>query len=564
MKYNQDRNTMSKRKNSFYTRHRKDFLYLLIIILFSYIFLFYALGDYSLKEPDEGRYAEIPREMVETGDYIVPHLNYVRYFEKPPLLYWSVAISYKLFGISEWSFRFTNAAFAFLTVLFMYFFSRKWFSQKIALLSSLILISSFGFFSMARIVTTDMCFSFLLFASLLCFYDFYRNRKTVFLYIFYALAGLATLAKGLAAVILLGCSILIFLITEKNISFLRELKWIKGVTIYGIVVLPWIIAISLREKEFLYFFIIDQHFLRFATTQHKRSGPFYYFLPVLIGSMFPWSIFIPRSIVKLWRKRELRLFIIWSAVVFGFFSMSGSKLPPYILPIFPALSLVLGVFFYENRNKYAGRTREIIIYMAIFAVFSLSVFLHGYQPFLEWLGTISDDAPAIVANLKPFSIGTSVLSAVALCLFCIKKFTRYRATFLILLGLSLSLIYMTMGFNVNTIDYLKTSKELAEAANQREGAFDILVNYDCYEQTFLFYTKSRLILANYTGELKMGSKYDDAKDYFINEADFVQLLSSDKKVLFVTKENKIDRLKQMVPRGIETIRCQNERCLYAN
>ena len=545
-------------------KYKKDIFYLLIIILFSYIFLFYALGDYSLKEPDEGRYAEVPREMVETGDYIVPHLNYVRYFEKPPLLYWAVAISYKLFGVNEWSFRFTNAAYAFLIVLFLYFFTRKWFNRKIALLSGLILISSFGFFSMARIVTTDMCFSFLLFASLLCFYDFYRNKKNVFLYLFYALAGLATLAKGPVSVILLGCTILIFLITEKNISFLKELKWIKGMAIYGIVVLPWIIAISLREKEFLYFFIIDQHFLRFATTQHKRSGPFYYFLPVLIGGMFPWSIFIPRSIIKLWQKRELRLFIIWSAVVFVFFSMSGSKLPPYILPIFPALSLVLGVFFYENRNNYADRTREIIIYVAIFAVVCFTVFLRGYQPFLEWLGTISDDAPIIAANLKLFSLGISILSGVALCLFCIKKFTRYKAVFLILLGLFFSFVCIIMGFNVNTIDRLKTSKELAMAANQRQGTFDFLVNYDCYEQTFLFYTKSRLILANYTGELKMGSKYDDAKDYFINEADFVQLLLSDKKVLFVTKENKIDRLKQMVPRGIETIRCQNERCLYAN
>ena len=105
-----------------------------------------------------------------------------------------------------------------------------------------------------------------------------------------------------------------------------------------------------------------------------------------------------------------------------------------------------------------------------------------------------------------------------------------------------------MGFNVDTIDRLKTSKELAVTANQRKGAFDYLVNYDCYEQTFLFYTKSRLILANHTGELAMGSKYDDAKDYFISEANFVRLLKSDKKVLFVTKENKIDRLRRMVTR----------------
>ena len=98
---------------SFFIQHREDVLYLLIIVSFSYVFFFYTLGDYSLKESDEGRYAEIPREMVETGDYIVPHLNYVRYFEKPPLFYWSVAISYELFGVTEWSFRFTNAAFCF-------------------------------------------------------------------------------------------------------------------------------------------------------------------------------------------------------------------------------------------------------------------------------------------------------------------------------------------------------------------------------------------------------------------------------------------------------------------
>lgn len=522
------------------------------------------MGDYSLKEPDEGRYAEIPREMVETGDYIVPHLNYVRYFEKPPLLYWSVAISYKLFGVSEWSFRFANAAFAFLTVLFLYFFARKWFNKESALFSCLILISSFGFFSMARIVTTDMCFSFLLFTSLLCFYDFYRNKRPVVLYLFYALAGLATLAKGPAAVILLGSTILIFLITEKKLSFLKELKWLKGSAIYTCIVIPWIIAISLREKEFLYFFIIDQHILRFATTQHKRSGPLYYFLPILIGGMFPWSFFIPRSIINLWQKRELRLFIIWSAVVFGFFSISGSKLPPYILPIFPALSLILGLFFYENRNNYAGRTKEIILYAAILAVFCLPVFLRIYQPFLEWLWTISEDAPEIAAKLKFFSIGVSILSAVTLCLFCLKKFTRYRAIFLILLGFSFSFVCMIMGFNVNTIDRLKTSKELAMAANQRNGTFDYLVNYDVYEQTFLFYTKSRVILANHRGELEMGSKYDDAKGYFVSETDFIKLLSSDKKVLFVTKENKINRLREMIPRRIETIQCQNGRCLYGN
>ncbi|HEY3278362.1 MAG TPA: glycosyltransferase family 39 protein [Syntrophorhabdaceae bacterium] len=555
---------MSTRKNPFYVRYRKDILHLLVIVFLSSVFLFCALGDYSLKEPDEGRYAEIPREMVETGDYIVPHLNYVRYFEKPPLLYWAVAISYKLFGINEWSFRSVNAAFAFFMVLFLYVFGRKWFGGRAALLSCLILVSSFGFFSMARIVTTDMCFSFLLFASLLCFYDFYRDKKAFSLYLFYGLAGLATLAKGPAAVVLLGGAILVFLFTEKRLSFLKELKWLRGSAIYACIVLPWIIAISLRDREFLHFFFIDQHILRFATTQHKRSGPLYYFLPVLFGGMFPWSFFLPRGIVTLWRKKELRLFIIWSALVFGLFSISGSKLPPYILPIFPALSLVLGVFFDENRHRYARWAGEIALYMVVFAVFSLLGFLRLYPPFLAWVASLAPNAPALAQELKCFCLGVSFVSCVVLCMSFFRTFRRYGAIFLILLSFSFSFFSVLMGFGLHTLDKLKTAKELALAVNQSKGTFDHLVGYDVYEQTLPFYTKSRLILANFTGELKMGSMRDGAKEYFITEEEFFRLLSSDKKVLFVTKENKIDRLREMVPRKIEAIRCQNDRCLYGN
>src|SRR5512137_733665 len=127
--------------------------YIGILLVLSYVFLFSGLGSYSLKEPDEGRYAEIPREMVESGDYTVPRLNDVRYFEKPPLLYWAVSLSYKVFGISEWSFRFPNALAAALSAFCLFFFVRRWTDDFAAFLGSLVLLSSFGFFAMARIVT---------------------------------------------------------------------------------------------------------------------------------------------------------------------------------------------------------------------------------------------------------------------------------------------------------------------------------------------------------------------------------------------------------------------------
>ena len=151
--------------------------YTIILLVLSYAFVFHGLGSYSLKEPDEGRYAEIPREMVQSGDFTVPRLNDVRYFEKPPFLYWSVAASYKLFGINEWSFRFPNALAAVLCVFSLFFFLRRWVDEKAAFLASLVLLSSPGFFAMARIVTTDMILAFWLFLSLLCFYEYYQERK---------------------------------------------------------------------------------------------------------------------------------------------------------------------------------------------------------------------------------------------------------------------------------------------------------------------------------------------------------------------------------------------------
>ncbi len=207
----------------------------LAVLAVSYLVFFYNLGAYSLKEPDEGRYAEIPREMIEQGDYVVPHLDYVRYFEKPPLLYWACAGSYKLFGVNEWSFRFPNALAALACVLVTGLFAGRWFSARAGLISGLILTTSFGFFAMARIVTIDMLFSFLLFASLSCFYEFYRERRRLFLYLSWAALALAVLAKGPVAPVLLGVAAVLFLWSEKNMRFLKEAASPRAFLLFAVI-----------------------------------------------------------------------------------------------------------------------------------------------------------------------------------------------------------------------------------------------------------------------------------------------------------------------------------------
>lgn len=541
----------------------RQIIHIAALILLSYVFLFHGIGNYSLKEPDEGRYAEIPREMVERGDWVVPHLNHVRYFEKPPLFYWAVATSYTIFGISEWSFRFPNALSAFLCIVILYCTLRRRFPEEAAFISSVVLLSSFGFFAMARIVTLDMFFTLWLFCALISFAGYYRERKTWFLYLFYVALGLATLTKGPVCVILAGITIIIFLVTERNLAFLRELRLLRGLSIYAIITLPWITAMALREKEFLYFFFIDQHVLRFFTSKHKRSGPVYYFLPVLFAGLLPWSVLIPRSIVSAWKNSELRFFAIWAFVVFVFFSLSGSKLPPYILPAFPALSILIGHLFHDHWKDHVKQRAEIVIYLVIFAVFALSALLPLSALFNSYINNVSEEAPIIMKDLRSFSIAVSLSSFVIFCLLIVRRLNKFSVLFCMFSLFSLFLVSAIIS-NTSVLDRANTTKGLAAIIDQKSTGQDTIVNYASFDQTLPFYTRSKVIIASYKGELEMGSRYEDAKDIFINDDRLSVLLNSPESVFTVLKKKRLAVLQGKVSRPMTILKCMNERCLVYN
>ena len=541
----------------------KKRLHIVLIVLLSYVFFFHGLGSYSLKEPDEGRYAEIPREMVETGDYIVPHLDYVRYFEKPPLLYWTTALSFKIFGFSEYTARLPDALAALVTALFLYAAVARWFTPEIGLLSAVMLVTSFGFFTMARTLTIDMLLSCMLFLSLIFFYDFYREKRRAAMYGFYACLALATLAKGPVAPLLVGVTLLLYLIMERKILFLRMLLNIKGLLLYIAITAPWFVAIALREKEFLWFFFMDQNFLRFLTQKHHRSGPIYYFLPVLFGGLFPWSIFIPRAVAASWRKKELRLFLIWFFVVFLFFSLSGSKLPPYILPAFPALALLLGwLFGDEGGNRVSGRG-EIFIYQILFGLFGLAGFAVAAGAVDSFL-RMQPEMLELVKGLKGFSIAVVCFSVVPIVLLCLRKMRAPRPLFLILSCFSLAVIVLMM-MHTGLIDKVNTTKELAAVINrEKSGGTLEVVNFASFDETLPFYTRQKIYIAGYKGELEMGSAYEDTKDTFLSIEEFVNLFRSDRKVLCVLKATRLSRLRDLGIENVKVLACQSGRCLISN
>ena len=543
-------------------RRRKRVIYLLVILLFSYLFLFYNLGSYSLKEPDEGRYAEIPREMVEQGDYVVPHLNYVRYFEKPPLLYWATALSYKGFGINEWSFRLPNALAALLCVFVAYFFVSHWFGDEVGLLSSMMLLTSFGFFALAHIVTIDMLFSFLLFGCLCCFYQFRRAGRPLFLSLFFASLALAILAKGPVAFLLIAATIIIFLWSEKDLSFIRRLLSVKPVLLFCVIAAPWFVIMCLREKEFFQFFFMDQHILRFITTKHKRSGPPYYFIPVLLGGLFPWSIFIPRAVAQLWREKEVRLFLIWSGVVFCFFSVSGSKLPPYIHPVFPALSVIVAYFF---RRQWDGQIRpgiEPAVYAAFFLCVSLTGIVYASGTLDRYLAGLPDMA-ALSRSIRWLIVSVSIASLGALCVISLPRMRTYHNLFYTLCTFSLVVFVITM-LHSEVIDGFNTTKRLAEQINGSSAPPAVVVNYGSFDETLPFYLKKRTYIVNHVGELEMGHKYPDAKGYFLDTESFAGLFRSDRPVYVVLKSKRLPRLQVAGAVNGTLLSCQDKRCLIVN
>jgi len=341
------------------------------------------------------------------------------------------------------------------------------------------------------------------------------------------------------------------------------MKPLTGFLLYFAMAAPWFVIISAREKEFVDFFFVDQHFLRFITTKHDRGGPLYYFIPVLLGGMLPWSLFIPRAVAATFRRADCRFFILWSAIVFVFFSVSGSKLPPYILPVFPALSIPLGILFHESRASRFRRHWEIVIYAFLMAIFAFSCLLYFSRDFMAYIADISMDATSITLDLRYFSLWVSLTSAVCLVLFFFRSFRDPKRLFIILLLFSLSTIVAIMAHS-GVVDRINTAKKLALAAAELKTQPDIVVNYSGLDLTIPFYLKRPVVIASYKGELAMGAKYDDARKIFMEEEEFFRLLGSDRKVLFITKSKRLENLEKRFPGRIRTHLCQNDRCLLSN
>jgi len=322
----------------------------ILLILSSFVLLyFYKLGVPSIWNPNEAFYAETPREMIERKDFLTPYFNYEYRFQKPVLMYWFVLPWYALLGYKEIAVRMVSAIAATWGVLVTYWLGKTiWNSKRSGLIAAIILASAFDYNSAARYASPEMLLTALITSSLVVFYKGYTDStkyKSLWYFLVYIICGFTTLTKGPIGIILPFLIITVFFLIKKDIQGLKKFISFKGLLIYLLISLPWYFFMIYRHGNEFYSVVFGENISRFLGKKGRPSSLFYYFT-VLPWNFLPGSIFIIPAFIwlkKVIKKEDRILFpVVWFSVVFIFFSLSRSKLPPYIYSLFPALSIIIG------------------------------------------------------------------------------------------------------------------------------------------------------------------------------------------------------------------------------
>jgi 4-amino-4-deoxy-L-arabinose transferase-like glycosyltransferase len=291
------------------------------------------------------------KEMLLTGDWITPRYNGYKYFEKPPLQIWATAVTFQFFGMGEWQARLWAGLTGFLTILLIGFTGSRIYNARVGWLAAIVLASSPMWIISGHFNSLDMGLSAFLVAALcsllLAQTAQDKNQSRNWMWACWAFMALATLSKGLIGAAIPAMVFVAYSLSTWDWKIWTRLKLFSGMAIYLIITAPWFVMVALRNSEFLEFFFIHEHLQRFTEDTHSRTGPIYYFVPLLLIGILPWLFQIPGAIAQAWQERRQEfssswLLVCWFVVIFAFFSVSQSKLPGYIIPIFPALALLIG------------------------------------------------------------------------------------------------------------------------------------------------------------------------------------------------------------------------------
>ena len=488
-----------------------------VVLLLVFTAIWFSNLDYRrLVHPDEGRYAEIPREMAASGDWITPRLNGIKYFEKPALQYWITAAAYSIFGVHHWTARVWPALSGFLGVLFIGYVGLRLGGPLLGLYSAAVLGGSAWYVLNAHILTLDAGVTFWMSVGLGSLFIAQRDDATPaeergWMLAAWAALALAVLSKGLIGVVLPGAAMVIYTLLRRDWSLWRRLHLIGGSLVFLAIAAPWFVAVSLRNGEFFDFFFIREHFARFLTNEAHREGAWWYFIPIFLAGILPWLTVFLWTARRMWTDAPVgrngfswqRFAVVWSAFIFVFFSISGSKLPSYILPMFPPLALTLG--WQLTILPQSTLARLTLPLVAIMGVISL-IALVAYAP----LAARFADARQPLEQLLEYGVWLKTACVVAfaggaLGLFYLRSAKRTAAVLSVSLTALLAAMLVLTGHD--TLAEARSAGPIVSrivAANGPLRADVPFYTFRMYDQTLPYYLGRTVTQVEHYDELAMG------------------------------------------------------------
>jgi 4-amino-4-deoxy-L-arabinose transferase-like glycosyltransferase len=494
---------------------RFDRSVLLLLVLSCFLF-FYRLGVPGLMDPDEGRYAEIAREMLVLGDFITPQLNFLPYLEKPPLVYWLTAISLKVGGLNEWAARLIPALSALAGIMAVYWLAAKLWGRKEAFLAGLVMATSSGYVLLGRLLTLDMTLTACLIWGIALAYLAVRNQQRQYLPWAYLALGLGMLTKGPVAIVLPALIFLTWFGARGQWRGVFQLWHLGGALMLAVVVLPWYILAAWRNTEFLSYFFFQEHLQRFLAPRVHGGQPVYFYLGVLAVGFLPWIFLVPWA----WQASRFepatpeakgdRLFLAcWFGVIFVFFSLARAKLFPYLLPGLPPLALLVAralageheaAEFDQPRWRRALHVWLAAGLLLILAWISVAAFFPSLWERLVFISPFPLAAGLVLA-LPPLLLLTGLMAG------------AHRQHLLLGSALLLSLVLLFAGERVAET---RSPKPLAQVINSRWQADDVIVGFHHYSQSISFYTGQPMYLFQTRGELDFGLQQRPENPYYLN------------------------------------------------
>lgn len=467
-----------------------------------------------LANPDEGRYSEIAREMAQSGDWVTPRLNGFKYFEKPPLQYWATAATFTLFGESEQAARIYTWLCGMVSIGAVFLALRRLTSLRVALLGVAVLASSPYFLALGGIVTLDMGLTAWLTVALCAFLVAHarardeRERRRLML-VAWGGIGLAVLSKGLVGIVFPAAAIFLHCLVHRDWGLLRRLEWIRGLAVFAAITVPWFVLVAHANPEFAHFFFVHEHFERFLTKSHRRVEPAWYFLPILFAGVLPWMLALVPALLAAWRhdlpQREFpwrRFALAWSVFVVAFFSASGSKLPAYILPVFPMLAMLLADWLDRTPpRRIAALLAPVILVVAVALAFGWNAPDRAHNPWMRDLYLAA----------RPWIVGGGVVLAAgyAFATWLLLREGKHAAVAIVV---AVSLVFadaMEDGFE--ELSPRQSGFAVASAMLPHVKPETRIYSVDYYDQSATFYLKRPVTLVAYVDEFALGQRMEPAR-----------------------------------------------------